>query len=328
MQISNKLNNFISEYSKSNDFTYKPLRKGFSERFIFRIYSLNNTFIAVESNSISENIAFIEFTKSFQKINLRVPEILAVSDDISMYIISDLGEKTLFDFINENIEDRNLLLHFYKKSIGDLFIFQTSGYKVIDFKYCYQTDTFDCEQITNDENKFIKYYGQYLPGFNYGLFQNAFKTLNKILISLDSVYFLYRDFQPRNIIINNNELYYIDYQSGRKGPLQYDLASFLYSGSINLTNDERNILIDTYLSILHQGGINSNNFMETFNYFVLIRLLQMIGSYAYQIAEKRTEVLYFEDKIRKVIEHMSGIKYIIKDNEIIDMIEKIIFIRI
>ncbi len=328
MLISNKLRSFISGYTKCNDFEYKPLKKGFSERNIYRIYSGNYTFIAVESDNIPENIAFIEFTKSFQKINLRVPDILVVSEDISMYITTDLGEKTLYDFINENINNRSLLLNYYKKSINDLFLFQTSGNKVIDYKFCYQTDSFNYEQILNDENKFVSYYAQYLPEYNSVFFQNTFNILNERLTSVDSEYFLYRDFQPRNIIINNDELYYIDYQSGRKGPLQYDLASFLYSGSINLTTDERKILIDNYLNILQSEGIFANNFMEKFNYFVLIRLLQMIGSYAYHITEKKSEISYFENKIRKVIKHLREIYYSINEKEIRDMIDKIIFIHI
>lgn len=328
MQISKKLNSFISKYINYNNFTYKPLKKGFSNRNIYRVNYCNVSFIAVESDLTEENIAFIEFTKSFKKLNLKVPEILAISDDITMYLTTDLGEKTLFDFINENIKNRGLLLNFYNKAIKDLFTFQTIGSKVIDYKYCYQTNSFNSEQIISDENKFLDYYGKYLPEYDIDFFQNSFNTLNKNLTSVSPDYFIYRDFQPRNIIINNNELFYIDYQSGRKGPLQYDLASFLYSGSIDLTNEERNILIDNYLSILRQEGILNNNFMETFNYFIIIRLLQMIGSYAYQIKEKRTELSYFKNKIKKVIVHLNAIEKAFIEKDIKAMLDKIIFIHI
>jgi len=328
MSLSNNLKNFIAEFTGNNIFTYSPLKKGFSERNIFRINSGNSSFIAVESDIIPENTAFLEFTKSFKKLDLKVPDILKISSDKSIYLISDLGEKTLFDFINVNIDKRDLLLYYYRKALNDLFIFQSSGNLVIDYGYCYQTASFDFEQITADESKFIKYYGQYLPGFSYDLFLNSFNILNRYLISENDRYFMYRDFQPRNIIINDNELFYIDYQSGRKGPLQYDVASFLYSGSIDITKDERNILLGYYTDILKKENIDSDNFLKTFNYFVIIRLLQMIGSYAYQISEKKTTPYYFYAKIKKVIIHLQNMKGLISDKEIQIMLEKLIFIHI
>jgi aminoglycoside/choline kinase family phosphotransferase len=328
MTLSKSLRNFIFEYTNDNGFTFLPLKKGFSDRSIFRIISNNTSLIAVESELKVENIAFTEFTKSFRSLNLRVPEILKISDDNSMYLTIDLGEKTLYDFSIENKRERNLLLKFYRKAINDLFIFQTIGDTVIDYKYCYQTNSFNSDLITSDENNFFKYYGQYLPGCDIELFQNSFSILNENLTSVNSEYFMYRDFQPRNIIINNDELYYIDYQSGRKGPLQYDLASFLYSGSIDVTIEERNLLLEHYLDILKKDEIDSGRFLESFNYFTIIRLLQMIGSYAYQIKEKNTTPSYFNGKIKKVIAHLERINDAISEKEIKRMLAQIIFIHI
>ncbi len=328
MTLSEGLRNFISEYTKDNSFTFLPLKKGFSDRNIFRIISGNFSFIAVESELVAENIAFIEFTKSFKRLNFRVPDILKISDDNSMYLTVDLGEKTFYDFIIENSRERNLLLKFYRKALNDLFIFQTRGDTVIDYKYCYQTASFNSEQIISDENKFIKYYGQYLPGFDTGLFKDSFSVLNDKITSVNSGYFMYRDFQPRNIIINNGELHYIDYQSGRKGPLQYDLASFLYSGSIDVTIEERTFLLKHYFDNIKKEEIESVIFLESFNYFIIIRLLQMIGSYAYQITEKDTTPSYFNGKIKKVIAHLERINDSISEKEIKIMLDKIIFIHI
>lgn len=328
MKPSTNLKKFILEYLNGNDFTFLPLKKGLSDRNIFRIVTGNFSFIAVESGLIPENIAFIEFTKSFYKINFKVPQILKVSADSSMYLTVDLGEKTLYDFILENIKERKILLKFYTKAINDLFIFQTDGNTVIDYGFCYQTGSFNSELITKDENKFIEYYGKYLPDYDAELFNDSFSILNAKLTSFNSGFFMYRDFQPRNIIINKDELFYIDYQSGRKGPLQYDLASFLYSGSIDITFEERNILLEHYLNIIKKSGIDSDLFTNSFNYFIIIRLLQMIGSYAFQIKVRNAAPLFFKDKIKKVIAHFEIINNSINEKEIKKMLSKIIFIHI
>lgn len=328
MKLSTSLRKFVTDYLNNNEFTFSPLKKGFSDRNIFRIISNKISFIAIESELIPENIAFIEFTKSFKKLNFRVPDILKISDDYSIYLTADLGYKTFYDFIIEKTRERDLLLKFYRKALNDLFVFQTRGNIVIDYKYCYQTVSFNSELIISDENKFIKYYGQYLPGFDTELFKDSFSVLNNKLISCNSEYFMYRDFQPRNIIINNNELFYIDYQSGRKGPLQYDLASFLYSGSIDVTIEEKTLLFKQYLDILEKEEIDSGKFQEYFNYFVIIRLLQMIGSYAYQITKKNTTPSYFNGKIKKVIIHLERIKNSISEKVIKKMLDKIVIIHI
>ena len=122
---------------------------------------------------------------------------------------------------------------------------------------------------------------------------------------------MYRDFQPRNIIISENELFYIDYQSGRKGPLQYDVASFLYSGSITLSRNEKNNLLNYYLKELSKYiKIDNSKFKKTFYYFAFIRLLQVLGSYGYTYNKTRDKK-YFEKMNKankKIIEILPKLK--------------------
>jgi len=123
---------------------------------------------------------------------------------------------------------------------------------------------------------------------------------------------MYRDFQPRNIMIKNQKLYYIDYQSGRKGPLQYDLSSFLYSGSIQLTKQQRKKLFEYYIGKLSEKiSINKNLFIQNFYIISVARLLQMLGSYGYSFSVTENKIFIKKtlkafDRIEEILPNIQG----------------------
>jgi len=289
-----------------------PLKADASERKLYLLSAGDNECIGVINGNVSENTAFIEFSKSFKNAGFNVPEIFDVSEDNKCYIEEYLGLMTLPNAA-ANIS-REEYISLCKVALEDLLKFQTDGINIINFDLCYQTKTFDIEQITFDENKFIRYY---LTKFRPELLKediiDCFHILNTTLTRDFDLFFMYRDFQPRNIMHWKRCLYYLDYQSGRKGPLQYDVASFLYSGSAGFSRDEKEILLNHYLTLLSYNFIDKENFLKYYKYFVIIRLIQMLGSYGYLI-DKRND----ENQIHKIEKSLANLK---QDLEEIDEME-------
>lgn len=290
----------------------KRITGGVSGRIIYKLKSANYVCIGVHNAGLPENDAFIEFSKRFRNAGLKVPQIYCVSDSREYYLEEFLGDKSLFELTKNNSLCEKDKIRLYKKALTDLIEFQIKGRNIINFKYCYETKEFNRKQIYFDIEKFSKYFLSKLTNLNYS--KDKFSSVKKLILSELSKernsFFMYRDFQPRNIIYNDGELSYIDYQSGRKGPLQYDAASFLFSGSIEITESQRKLLLDYYIkNVSKQIRINSAKFRKSFYNFAFIRLIQVLGSYGYLYENKKEKKT--ERKIKKAAENLKGlIKYL------------------
>lgn len=179
-----------------------------------------------------ENNAFIGFSEHFYTLGLKVPHIYEYDTDNNVYLLEDLGNTTLFEFLQKNrTEDEfpESLIEIYKKTIEELVVFQLKGSEGLDFNLCYPRKAFDRQSMQWDLHYF-KYYFLKLAQipFDEQKLEEDFQCLMDFLLLAEHDYFLYRDFQSRNIMIKEGEPYFIDYQGGRKGALQYDLASLLY----------------------------------------------------------------------------------------------------
>jgi aminoglycoside/choline kinase family phosphotransferase len=207
---------------------------------------------------------------------------------------------------------------FYKKALKDLTVFQTKAVREINFDYCFETKKLDRTQFEYDLIKFQEYYlNKFVISPDEILINNTFEEILNNIPDYNTEYFVYRDFQPRNIKIKYGELYYIDYQSGRIGPLEYDPASFLYSGSIYINEDERKELLEYYLSsIMKKVGIDKKSFLNNFYYFVLLRLFQVLGSYGYNFNRSKDNKILF--KVPRALKNIESIitqfenKYILR----------------
>ncbi len=302
--------------------SFKMLKADASDRKIFRINYGSHTCIGIYNENPKENLAFVKFSGTFLKLGLNVPEILGFSEDNLFYIEEDLGDLTLHTAVSENKTVNRLTL--YKNALSDLLKFQILSKEEIDYSYCYQTKEFNEFVLRYDIEKFRDYFlKKYfaIPDSDSGL-EEITLICRDLISKSNNNYFLYRDFQPRNIMIKNNELYYIDYQSGRKGPLQYDLASFLYSGSSELTKEERLSLMMHYMDKLRDYvNYEEMKFREDFYYFVFIRLLQVLGSYAY-VYEKKKDMKMI-DKIKRGLIKLGELKENIENKKIIKFINNI-----
>jgi aminoglycoside/choline kinase family phosphotransferase len=322
--IEKILKKMFEEYFFEKVKGLKKIKGGVSERNVYKIFSKNYVCTGVYNPKLKENIAFIEFSKSFGDAGLNVPEIYSVSDDGEFYIEEFLGEKSLYDTIKSSKITGNQKTELYKNALRDLIQFQLKGKKVINYKYCYETNSFNRAQIIFDFNKFNSYFTDKMTDITVPAkkLKEVLSLLLKKLLAEKQVYFMYRDFQPRNIMIKDDKLFYIDYQSGRKGPLYYDAASFLYSGSIILNDSERKKLLDFYIKgILKHIKINPDKFKSTFYYFVFIRLLQVLGSYGF-LHEKNKDKALFK-KIEKALKNLKSIRGFIKERVLQDFAKEI-----
>ena len=298
------------------------LKADASDRKIYRLFYDGNSIIGIFNENKKENLAFINFTGSFSKLGLNVPQIISVSDDNLFYIEEDLGDMTLFNYTSSNLNEDYIGI--YKRSLSDLVRFQVTAKDIVDYSYCYQTAEFDRMVIESDLNKFDEYSNSLhlKTDFDQAVRKSIIDHSVEILRKTNNDFFLYRDFQPRNIMLKDNILYYIDYQSGRKGPLQYDVASFLYSGSIDISNEDRNALLDYYLSELgKQISVDKEEFLSDFYFFAFIRLLQMLGSYSYLSVKKNDGNIL--KKIPKALLNIKSLSGKIYNNEINSYINKL-----
>jgi aminoglycoside/choline kinase family phosphotransferase len=257
-----------------------------SDRKIIRLRSSEApSVVGIYNENILENLAFLSFSKHFKSSGLNIPQIFSVSPDNTSYLMEDLGDITLFKKIcDDKVRFSNENVGLYKKAIENLVEFQTTAGKGIDYSLCYQFDKFGEDNIRFDLNYFKqRFLGSfYNKELDNEKLENDLTFLTKKLLEQPRNYFLYRDFQSRNIMLHKNDLYFIDYQSGRKGALQYDIASLLYDARADVPQELREELLDFYIAAVKKNvKIDSKSFKQYFWYFAMIRILQALGAYGY-----------------------------------------------
>ena len=262
----------------------------------------------VTSKSAGENLAFYKLSKLFAEKGLPVPDVYGISDDHLYYLQEDLGTLTLQDYLkanrDENGEYNSAAKSMLHKVMAQLPDFQFKGASGYIFQQCYPVASMDETSIMFDLNYF-KYCFLKLTGieFNEVKLQDDFQKFTVDIMSDCVNNFLYRDFQSRNVMIKDGNPRYIDYQGGRRGPIYYDVASFLWQSSANYSDALRNELIDTYLtSLLQYKSISREEFIRHLRKFVLFRTMQVLGAYGYRgLWEKKQ---YFIKSIPQAIKNL------------------------
>jgi len=259
-----------------------------SDRKYFRLSGSSVTVIGAYNKDLKENEAFISFTRSFHSFGLPVPEMIAEDLRNHCYLISDLGDLTLFSSLTSLRENTSVfpvrIIELYKEVLRILIKFQILGGNKVDFSKSYPRHAFDRQSMLWDLNYFKYYFLKlvHLP-FDEQALEEDFNTFTTFLLQADPDYFMYRDFQSRNIMLVNDKPYFIDYQGGRKGPLQYDVASLLYDAKADLPQEVREQLLGFYLDAMVQylPGMR-RKFLHFYPGFILIRILQALGAYGYR----------------------------------------------
>jgi aminoglycoside/choline kinase family phosphotransferase len=287
-----KLSDLFEIHFKEKVTEVKAIPPSGSSRRYYRLSSKNHSSIGTFGDNKTENEAFFSYTNHFNKLKLNVPKLFIISDDRLHYLQEDVGDTSLYHLLpNEGESFGKDLTTLYKKSIKKLAFLQIKGGENFDYSAAYPRDTFDKLSMVWDCNYF-KYY--FLKPANIPFSEEAleedFEKLASYLSKEKSDFFLFRDFQSRNIIIEKNEPYFIDYQGGRRGALQYDLASLLFQAKANIPHHVREELLDYYISVAEKlTTINPLQFKKYYYVFVLIRHIQVLGAYGLRGLIERKE---------------------------------------
>lgn len=269
---------------------------GSNRKYSREVKADGTSVIRVDGTSREENHAFIVMARHFRQLGLPVPEVLDVSRDEMSYTQSDLGDTLLFDYIAHGRTTGEFSapeMDVLEKTLRALAHIQTEGAVGLDWSVCYPVSEFDRRSICWDLN-YWKYC--FLKGtrieFSESRLEDDFERLTLTLLQNQIQGFMYRDCQSRNVMVvpaaDGYKPYFIDFQGGRKGPVQYDVASFLWQAKAHFSDEVRNRLIEAYLDeqshiCLQQGRtFDRTAFSRTLPYYVLFRTLQVLGAYGYR----------------------------------------------
>jgi len=266
-----------------------------SNRQYFRLQAVGHTAIGTYGAEPRENEAFLGFSRHFHAAGIAVPLIYAVDKSHQVYLQEDIGDVALFSLLPKGGEKfSEELIALYQKSVAQLARMQIKGGADLDYSQCYPVAQFDEQSIRWDLNYFKYYFLKLLDiSFDEQALEKDFLTLAEYLLQADTHYFMFRDFQSRNIMIREGAPLFIDYQGGRKGALQYDLASLLFQAKANLPHDLRASLLEDYLDEVEKMiAIDRIEFSQYYYAFALIRTLQVLGAYGYRgLYERKSHFL-------------------------------------
>lgn len=267
-----------------------------SERHYFRIHTASGTYIATYGENLKENETFIYFSGHFKKMQLAVPEIFCINKDKNIYIQEDFGDTSLLNELEAKGFTEEVYA-LYKKSLQQLALLQVRGHEDLNYKKCLTNTSFGKQAIMADLLYFKYYFLDALRRpYDKQKLLDDFEALSHYLAHTEYKYFMFRDFQSRNIMITaDGSVHFIDYQGGMKGAPQYDVASLLWQARANLTDEWKLGLLEYYISEFEKNvgeSIDRDTFRSQYNGYVLIRLLQVLGAYGFRgLFERKAQFL-------------------------------------
>ena len=277
-------NLYNTKYAQPWDRIQKIPQSG-GDRIYFRISTGTQTIIATYNNNIKENQTFIYFANYFYAKGMPVPQIIAVNEACNTYLQEDVGAVSLLDILEKEGKTERVF-SLFQKSLTALAQLQIVGAKGLDYAQCVTSKYFGKHSILTDL-LYYKYY--FLDTLQYPYDKQAlideFELLSDQLAVNHFDNFMFRDFQSRNIMVHQEEVYFIDFQGGMQGGLPYDVASLLWQAKAGLSNEWKEKLLNHYIQELQKllpGSIEASVFKKQYNGFVLLRLLQVMGAYGFR----------------------------------------------
>lgn len=291
-KIEALLSDLFETWSGKEPSLILPLAPSGSDRIYYRLKEGSTSAIGAYNPGDKENEAFVQFSNHFRSKELPVPEIYLEKLDQKVYLQEDLGFTTLYSYLLQKGDYfPDYLINIYKKVVRQLARLQITGAEGLNFDLCFPRKEFDKQSMLWDCNYFKYYFLK--PArvdFDEQALEDDFHRLADYLLQTDTNFFMFRDFQTRNIMIKGGEPYFIDYQGGRKGALQYDLASLLYQAKANIPADIRLELLDYYLDAVEELiDIDRASFTEYYYGYVLMRCVQVLGAYGFRGLYERKE---------------------------------------
>lgn len=285
-QISQDISELFSSFHAAPILSIHKIPQSGSIRIYYRINTATQSFIATYGNNIKENLSFIRFSRHFKAIGCPVPEILAVNQEGTLYIQEDFGDLSLMNLLEQS-GYTDEVYQLFRKSLKELAHLQIQGDKGLDYENWTLTSSEFGKQAILSDLLYFKYYfldTLQLPYDKEKLIAN-FESFSSELSQANHSYFMFRDFQSRNILVENDAVHFIDYQGGMKGALQYDVASMLWQAKAELSEAWKQGLLEYYMDCVEAelgSPFNKKQFVKQYQGYVLIRLMQVLGAYGFR----------------------------------------------
>ena len=284
-QIIQEIREVFESYNNSEIQSIEKLPQSGGDRMYFRITTEAESFIATYNLHVKENQTFIYLTEHFRQNNCPVAEIFKVNNTQTIYIQKDFGDRSLLNALEEN-GPNDYTFELFKQSLSELANIQINGDQNLNYNYTITSREFGRKAISSDLFYFKYYFLDTLKiAYDKEKLLHDFNVLATYLDKTEVKYFMFRDFQSRNIMIENDKVNFIDYQGGMKGALQYDVASLLWQAKADLSNEWKASLLDHYMDAVEailQTPLDRFQFTSQYNGYVLIRLLQVLGAYGFR----------------------------------------------
>lgn len=280
----------------------ETLRPHASERRIYRLTHAGSSLVGVVNASRAENEAFVALARHFRRLGLPVPAIHAYKAELGVYLEDDLGDETLLDLLEAARAQTGEAFPAqaqaaYQTAIEALPRFQIEAAATLDFSVCLAAQSDFSQTLKRDFQSFVtEFVARVLPAFDRHRLDADFQALTSFLSEARSGYFLYRDFQARNIMMVKGSPVFIDFQSGTKGPLHYDVASILFQSSAQIPDSFRESLLESYLAAgTRYAAVSRDDFLRRYPAFIVSRMLQVLSVYGRQGLGQKKE--YFTRSI-------------------------------
>ncbi|MFI5155698.1 MAG: phosphotransferase [Chitinophagales bacterium] len=284
-EIIENIRKLFASYSRENISSLEKIPQSGSNRIYFRLTTSSRSFIVTYGINIQENRTFIYFSRHFFSRQCPVPEIFIVNEGHSLYIQEDFGDSSLLSRLEEHGHN-DYVYSLFEKSLKALAKLQIRGDEGLGYEHCLTSREFGKQAILSDMLYFKYYFLDTLQlPYDKEKLIDDFDAFSNYLSHVDHKYFMFRDFQSRNIMIRDEQVHFIDFQGGMKGALQYDVASLLWQAKAELPNEWKNNLLQYYMDCVDEileKPIDRIRFSSQYNGYVLIRLLQVLGAYGFR----------------------------------------------
>lgn len=267
-----------------------------SDRRYFRVHTEQGTLIATHGNNVPENETFIYFADHFKEHQLPVPQIFALNEDKTIYLQEDFGDVSLLNLLEaEGLTDN--IYGLFKSSLHELVRLQVKGHEGMDYTRCLTNQEFGKQAIMADLLYFKYYFLDAIrKPYDKQKLIDDFEALSNYLTHTEYKYFMFRDFQSRNIFVRPDQsVHFIDFQGGMRGAPQYDVASMIWQARANLPDEWKNKLLDDYIDSFESvidDKVDRPIFKSQYYGYVLIRLLQVLGAYGFRgLFERKAQFL-------------------------------------
>ena len=286
LTINDRIKELFKTFSSDEITAIDKLPQAGSERHYFRIHTAGKNYIATYGANIKENETFIYFSAHFTKKKLATPQLFCINAERDIYIQEDFGDVSLLNRLEE-LGYTEPVYNLYKESLHQLALLQVRGHEELNYKKCLTNTSFGKQAIMADLLYFKYYFLDALRRpYDKQKLIDDFEALSNYLSHTEYKFFMFRDFQSRNIMIKEDgSVGFIDYQGGMKGAPQYDVASLLWQAKANLPDDWKHHLLEDYINSFEsivEETVDRDVFRSQYNGYVLIRLLQVLGAYGFR----------------------------------------------